>query len=80
MAALRDLYVALVDPSPFQTWEGRWLELEGDLLEPVKSVVVPKWAEVWLPYSSCHTDWDMGESRVLLKKPDIGDDTSDDGD
>ncbi|KAF2727209.1 hypothetical protein EJ04DRAFT_479405 [Polyplosphaeria fusca] len=69
MKGLRDLRVVLVDPTPGRTWEARWLDLEEQLLEPVKEVVGPRWFEVVLPYASCETDWDMGESRVVLRVP-----------
>ncbi|CAO2651866.1 Nn.00g001490.m01.CDS01 [Neocucurbitaria sp. VM-36] len=73
MQGLRDLYVVLVDPSPQSLWERNWLELEEQLLAPVKQVTNPGWFELMLPYASCGTDWDMEESRVRLRKPDGGD-------
>ena len=69
MTGLRDLYVVLIDPSPQDMWERNWLELEEQLLAPVKEVTRPKWFELLLPFASCKTDWDMGESRVVLRKP-----------
>ncbi|KAF2123146.1 hypothetical protein BDV96DRAFT_481341 [Lophiotrema nucula] len=69
MKSLRDLYVVLIDPTPGSTWESRWLDLEEQLIQDVKAVVKPRWFELMLPYESCDTDWDMGESRVVLRKP-----------
>ncbi|KAI8943008.1 hypothetical protein NX059_001046 [Plenodomus lindquistii] len=69
MQGLRDLYVVLSDPSPQGMWERNWLELEGQLLEPVKRVVRPRVVEVVLPYGSCGVNWDLGESRVVLRRP-----------
>jgi hypothetical protein len=48
------------------------LELEERLLEPIKGVVRPVRAEVVLPYGTCRMDWDMGESRVVLRRPEGG--------
>ena len=31
-----------------------------------------RWFEVMLPFPSCRTDWDMGKSRVALKRPEGG--------
>jgi len=70
MEGLRDLYVVISDPSPQGMWEPHWLMLEEKLLEPVKSVVAPRSAEVVLPFGSCRLDWDMGESRVVLRRPE----------
>jgi hypothetical protein len=69
MTGLRDLYVVLIDPTPQRMWERHWLELEEQLLAPVKLVVRPRLCEVVLPFATCRTDWDMGESRVVLRKP-----------
>jgi hypothetical protein len=71
MTGLRDLYIVLIDPSPQGIWEANWSELEEELLEPVKQVVRPMWFELVLPFASCRTDWDMGESRVVLRRPEI---------
>lgn len=70
MQGLRDLYVLLIDPSPQGLWESNWVELEGKLLEPVKSVTKPRWFELVLPYSSCNAGWNMGDSMVVLRKPE----------
>lgn len=70
MAGLRDLYVAIIDPSPQVIWERNWIELEQQLLEPVKKVTAPEWFELTLPFSGCRTDWDMGESKVVLRRPE----------
>ena len=72
MKGLRDLYVVLVDPSPQGMWERSWVELEEQLLAPVREVKGPRWFEVVLPFATCRTDWDMGESRVVLRKPEGG--------
>ena len=68
MQGLRELYIVLVDPSPQDMWERNWLELEEQLLTPVKRVERPNWFELWLPYGSCGTEWDMGASKVRLRK------------
>lgn len=70
MQGLRDLYVVLVDPSPQKMWERSWLVLEEQLLAPVKDVTKPRWFELMLPYSTCGTEWDMGESSVRLRSPE----------
>ncbi|KAF2710257.1 hypothetical protein K504DRAFT_255337 [Pleomassaria siparia CBS 279.74] len=70
MQSLRHLYVVLVDPSRDAMWERSWKELESFLLEPVKGVVVPSRFELMLPYASCSTSYDMGQSPVRLMKPD----------
>jgi hypothetical protein len=70
MEGLRNLYVAVVDPSPHDMWEGSWLESEELLLQPVKEVVRPRWFELMLPFASCGIEWDMGESRCVLRKPE----------
>lgn len=70
MTGLRDLYIVLIDPSPQGMWERNWLSLEEQLLKPVKDVVRPRWFELVLPFSSCRTTWDMGDSQVVLRKPD----------
>lgn len=69
MQGLRDLYIALVDPSQHGMWERNWVELETELLEPVKQVTKPKWFDLTLPYASCDTRRNMGECRVVLSKP-----------
>jgi hypothetical protein len=78
MKGLRDLYVVLIDPSPQGIWEANWSELEDELLEPVKKVVSPRWFELVLPFASCRTDWHMGESMVVLKRPELGVEGEDD--
>ena len=75
MQKLRDLVVIISDPSPNEIWEASWLSLEGKLLEAVKEVKVGGggrngWFELWLPYASCRTDWDMGDCKVVLRKPE----------
>jgi hypothetical protein len=70
MKGLRNLQVVLIDPSPQGIWEANWSELEDELLQPVKNVVSPSWFELVLPFASCRTDWDMGESMVVLKRPE----------
>jgi hypothetical protein len=70
MSGLRDLYVAIVDPSPQGMWERNWVELEEQLLRPVKEVTRPTQFELMLPFSSSSTDWDMGGSMVVLRKPE----------
>jgi hypothetical protein len=70
MASLRELRVVLLDKSVDGIWETRWLFLEGTLLEPAKSVNRPRKFEIVMPYTSCRLDWDMGESRCVLKKPE----------
>ncbi|KAH7380219.1 hypothetical protein DE146DRAFT_625156 [Phaeosphaeria sp. MPI-PUGE-AT-0046c] len=70
MAGLRDLYVAIIDPSPQEIWERNWIELEEQLLSPVKMVTSSDWFELLLPFHRCRTDWDMGESRVVLRRPE----------
>lgn len=72
MKGLRDLCVVLVDPSSHDMWESNWLELEEQLLAPVKEVIRPQRFELILPYSTCGTEWDMCESSVRLRKPDSG--------
>jgi hypothetical protein len=69
MASLRDLRVVLLDKSADGIWEAQWLALEGTLLAPVKSVVKPRVFEIIMPYATCQVDWDMGESRCVLRKP-----------
>ncbi|KAJ4376162.1 hypothetical protein N0V83_001443 [Neocucurbitaria cava] len=76
MQGLRDLYVALVDPSPQPLWERNWLELEEQLMVSVKQVKRPGWFELVLPYASCGTEWDMEDCRVRLRKPE-GEDVED---
>ncbi|KAF2126955.1 hypothetical protein P153DRAFT_296995 [Dothidotthia symphoricarpi CBS 119687] len=70
MQGLRDLYVVVVDPSPQDMWESSWVELEEQLLQPVRSVTKPKCFELMLPYASCGVEWEMGSSRVVLRRPD----------
>jgi hypothetical protein len=71
MTGLRDLYVVISDPSPQGLWQRSWCELEGKLLEPVKQVTRPRWFVLYLPYRECRTDWDMGDCKVELRKPDV---------
>jgi len=70
MQGMRDLYVVLTDPSPQGMWETNWLELEEQLLGPVKEVVRPVCAELVLPYATCGVEWNMGSSTVRLRRPD----------
>jgi hypothetical protein len=72
MTGLRDLYVVLSDPSPQEMWESSWVQWEEQLLRPVKEVTRPGWFELVLPFASCKTDWDMGQSSVVLRKPESG--------
>ncbi|RYO26445.1 hypothetical protein AA0113_g12460 [Alternaria arborescens] len=67
MQGLRHLQVMLIDPSPQQLWEANWVELEDILLDSVREVKRPHDAVVILPYPSCRTDWDMGDSTVRLR-------------
>lgn len=78
MTGLRELYVVLADPSPQGMWERNWLELEEQLLKPLTNVTRPERFEVMLPFARCGVDWDMGESRVVLRKPDGGEDEEED--
>lgn len=70
MAGLRELFVAIVDPSPQEIWERNWIEYEEQLLGPMKKVTAPECFELMLPFERCRTDWDMGESRVVLRRPE----------
>ncbi|KAH8640463.1 hypothetical protein IG631_03404 [Alternaria alternata] len=72
MQGLRHLQVMLIDPSPQQLWEANWVELEDILLDSVRVVKRPRDAVVILPYPSCRTDWDMGDSTVRLRVLDNG--------
>lgn len=74
MEGLRELYVAVVDPSPQEIWERSWVELEDKLLEPVRKVVGPECFELVLPFERCRTDWDMGGSRVVLRRVEVEED------
>ncbi|KAI4608038.1 hypothetical protein J4E83_009221 [Alternaria metachromatica] len=67
MQGLRHLRVILMDPSPQWLWQSEWMELENMLLDSVRMVTKPRDAIVVLPYPSCRTDWDMGESTVKLR-------------
>ncbi|KAH8724068.1 hypothetical protein GQ44DRAFT_750402 [Phaeosphaeriaceae sp. PMI808] len=71
MNGLRDLYVVLVDPSQQDMWERNWIDLENELLHPVKAVTRPEWFELVLPFARCNIDWNMGESRVVLRRPEV---------
>lgn len=75
MMGLRILTVVLIDPSAQGIWERNWLELEGQLLEPVKRVTRPREFEVVLPYASCDVEMDMSGCLVRLRRPDDGEDT-----
>jgi hypothetical protein len=77
MKGLRNLQVVLIDPSPQQIWANVWLDLEDILLDSVRAVKRPREAVVVLPYPSCRTDWDMGDSTVRLRIPDNGRDDQD---
>jgi hypothetical protein len=72
MQELRNLYVVVIDPSPHEIWEGSWLELEEQLLEAPKNVTRPRQFELMLPFARCGIEWDMGESRCVLRKPEGG--------
>ncbi|KAF2185867.1 hypothetical protein K469DRAFT_575050 [Zopfia rhizophila CBS 207.26] len=78
MNGLRDLYVVLVDSN--NIWEQKWLEMEGQLLEPVKLVIQPRWFELWLPYARSGVGWDMGGSSCRLRKPERPDSEEEDED
>ncbi|KAG9194847.1 hypothetical protein G6011_04882 [Alternaria panax] len=80
MHGLRHLQVMLIDPSPQQLWEITWVELEDILLDSVRTVKRPRDAVVILPYPSCRTDWDMGDSTVRLRRPGSGVDAGRDED
>lgn len=80
MQGLRHLQVMLIDPSPQQLWESDWVELEDVLLDSVRMVKRPREAAVILPYPSCRTDWDMGDSTVRLRRPATGVDAGGDQD
>lgn len=69
MKGLKDLYIVISDPSPLGLWERGWLELEEKLLEPVRKITSPRWFELWLPYTGCRVDRDMGGCAVVLRKP-----------
>ena len=75
MKGLKILTVVLIDPSAQGIWERNWLELEGQLLEPVKRVTKPREFEVVLPYASCDIERNMGGCLVRLRRPDNGVDT-----
>ncbi|KAF2643705.1 hypothetical protein P280DRAFT_215033 [Massarina eburnea CBS 473.64] len=70
MRGLKDLRVVIVDSSRDGIWEAQWLSLEGKLLEVIKRIKGGRFTEVMLPYASCRLDWDMGESGVVLRKPE----------
>ena len=78
MQGLRHLRVILMDPSPQWLWQSEWMELEDMLLDSVRMVTKPRDAIVVLPYPSCRTDWDMGESTVKLRIFGNGSDASED--
>lgn len=77
MQGLRNLQVVLIDPSPQQIWATVWSDLEDILLDSVRAVKRPREAVLVLPYPSCRTDWDMGNSTVRLRLPDNGRDNQD---
>lgn len=73
MEGLEELYVVLGELRPeLTTWERSWLELEDTLLEPVKLVLRPRMFVLTLPYESCRVERDMGECRVVLRRPGMG--------
>ncbi|KAF2000862.1 hypothetical protein P154DRAFT_522141 [Amniculicola lignicola CBS 123094] len=78
MKGLRDLYVVLSDPSPANTWEAAWGENQGKLMADVKKVVQTRWFMLMVPYESCDTHLDMGECKVILRRPD-GESEEEDG-
>jgi hypothetical protein len=80
MQGLRHLRVVLMDPSPQQLWQLNWLDVEDTLLDSVRTVTKPRDAVVVLPYPTCRTDWDMGDSTVRLRIPGDESDTGDDAD
>lgn len=72
MRGLKSLAVTLVDPSNQGIWEEKWLDLEAQLLEPVKLVMGLREFEVVLPYASCDVERYMGACGVRLRRPDEG--------
>ena len=69
MKGLDSLSVTLVDPSAQGIWESGWLELEAQIMEPVKRVVGVGQSEVVLPYASCDVGRVMGSCGVRLRRP-----------
>lgn len=71
MRSLRDLKVAILDPSPDGIWQAHWLSMEERLLESVKKVTQSglRRFELVLPYTECRLDWDMGDCKVQLRRP-----------
>jgi hypothetical protein len=69
MKGLKILNVTLVDPSAQSIWENNWLELEAEILEPIKRVLGVREFEVVLPYASCNVERDMGNCGVRLRRP-----------
>lgn len=71
MRSLRDLKVAILDPSPDGIWQAHWLSMEERLLESVKKVTQSglRRFELVLPYTECRLDWDMGDCIVQLRRP-----------
>ncbi|KZM22039.1 hypothetical protein ST47_g6778 [Ascochyta rabiei] len=72
MKGLESLSVTLIDPSNQGVWEEKWLDLEDQLMEPVKQVKGVRDYELALPYASCDIDRDMGGCGVRLRRPDEG--------
>jgi hypothetical protein len=72
LEGLEDLCVVLGEIKPqLTTWERGWLDLEDTLLEPVKLVLRPKKFVLVLPYESCRIDHDVGESKVVFRRPGV---------
>ena len=69
MKELKSLNVTLVDPSAQSIWENSWLELEAQIMEPIKRVLGVREFEVVLPYASCNAERDMGSCGVRLRRP-----------
>ena len=69
MSGLKSVSVTLVDPSAQGIWENSWLELEAQIMEPIKRVLGLREFEVILPYASCDVDRDMGGCSVMLRRP-----------
>ena len=72
MKGLQSLAVTLVDTSAQGMWESGWLELEAQIMEPLKRVEGVRHFEVVVPYASCDIERNMGGCGVKLKRPGEG--------